>query len=186
MAISNSTATQKSVEGAEVAVSVKARKNSSKVRGGTLKGVGMLTPERTFEWAGELYEAGRTRVSPVHPVCSSPAARFLVPAWEGEDSEEVRAVIERSGRSWEAATSSTSASSRTPVSSRPLYGLDYGPPAPPRHAPPRHDDHAVLKAAMAPAAAMIVSPEFEEQVYAAAAARHAKNAAADAATRRED
>ena len=91
MAISNSTATQKSVEGAEVAVSVKARKNSSKVRGGTLKGVGMLTPERTFEWAGELYEAGRTRVSPVHPVCSSPAARFLVPAWEGEDSEEVRA-----------------------------------------------------------------------------------------------
>ena len=39
---------------------------------------------------------------------------------------------------------------------------------------------------MAPAAAMIVSPEFEEQVYAAAAARHAKNAAADAATRRED
>ena len=39
---------------------------------------------------------------------------------------------------------------------------------------------------MAPAAAMIVSPEFEAQVYAAAAARHAKNAAADAATRRED
>jgi hypothetical protein len=62
-----------------------------------------------------------------------------------------------------------------------LYGLDYGPPA-----PPRHDDIAVLKAAMAPSAAMIVSPEFEAQVYAVAAAQHAKNAAADAATRPKD
>jgi hypothetical protein len=76
------------MRGIEIAVSRGRRRN-------VMGGEGMLTPKSNFTWGGELYEAGRTRVTPDHPVTASNFAGLLKPAYAKESSHEVLRFLER-------------------------------------------------------------------------------------------
>jgi hypothetical protein len=58
-------------------------------------GEGMLTPRTSFTWGGDLYEAGRTRVAPDHPVTASNFAGLFKPAYAKESGREILRFLER-------------------------------------------------------------------------------------------
>jgi hypothetical protein len=150
------------------------------LRGRVLVGAGMLEPIKTFRWRGETFTAGRTRVAPEHPVCSSEAAKLLVPCYSKEDDPRVLEVYERAtGRRWDAATSRASAPARTTAGSIPLYGT----PEYHRHRERPQDDNrpqddgAAAKAILQRhyASVMFVGPKLEREILASNAKRHVKN-----------
>jgi hypothetical protein len=59
------------------------------------EGQGMLTPERTFTWRGDVYGAGITRVAPDADVARSEYAHLLTPAFAKEDGLPIIEFLER-------------------------------------------------------------------------------------------
>jgi hypothetical protein len=60
-----------------------------------MAGEGMLRPSQSFTFQGERYNPATTRVSVDHPVCQSPHADLLVPAYEKESGHAVLEFLER-------------------------------------------------------------------------------------------
>jgi hypothetical protein len=88
-------------------------------------GKGKLTPIRNFEWNGEKFVGGVTRVAPEAAVCRDPeAARLLRPCWEEEYDARVVELFERStGLRWDPRPGHSPTPARAPASSStPLYG----------------------------------------------------------------
>jgi hypothetical protein len=58
-----------------------------------LRGEGMLVVRESFDFEGQLYQAGRTRVAPDHEAAVKFPAQFL-PAWRQDTSPEIMRFID--------------------------------------------------------------------------------------------
>jgi hypothetical protein len=59
-----------------------------------MAGEGMLRPSQSFTFQGERFNPATTRVSVDHPVCRSPHADLLVPAYEKESGHAILQFLE--------------------------------------------------------------------------------------------